>query len=235
MLTICLLIPSFQTTRLFKTWCDENDVWSQKLEIFEGDNGSRGLRAKETIHTGEGESKWSPYIRTLPKSPVGAAGFDSETIKELRPTGSDAKITRWLAFIDEQYSMLLANPLAPEGSTLELWRLAVSIVHSRALSYEPDNRAGEAISLIPFCDCLNHTPDDDPPLIWGWDPKVISALENPKTHAQGKPARTCTEMPHTNPQSPNACTSSPHPARVIAFPSANAWLGLCMVGLDTDS
>lgn len=59
-----------------------------------------------------------------------------------------------------------------QAADQEMWRLAVSIVHSRGMSLEcgihADGSVREPFVVVPFADFLNHTPAWPTPFTWDW-------------------------------------------------------------------
>eukprot|EP00241_Pyramimonas_parkeae_P001514 CAMPEP_0114244982 /NCGR_PEP_ID=MMETSP0058-20121206/11639_1 /TAXON_ID=36894 /ORGANISM="Pyramimonas parkeae, CCMP726" /LENGTH=481 /DNA_ID=CAMNT_0001357977 /DNA_START=305 /DNA_END=1750 /DNA_ORIENTATION=- len=121
------------------------------------------------------ESALSPYVAVLPSTPVGAASFVPEALAALRDTGVDKRIRHYMkameitATLQEWEDQHLLR-YGQDALSLDVWHLAVSLVHSRtfAVTWKGQGESSKVSLIAPFADMLNHTPNTDEAMRWGW-------------------------------------------------------------------
>eukprot|EP00241_Pyramimonas_parkeae_P006299 CAMPEP_0114240700 /NCGR_PEP_ID=MMETSP0058-20121206/9234_1 /TAXON_ID=36894 /ORGANISM="Pyramimonas parkeae, CCMP726" /LENGTH=419 /DNA_ID=CAMNT_0001353167 /DNA_START=446 /DNA_END=1705 /DNA_ORIENTATION=- len=125
-------------------------------------------------HALERASAWAPYLDTIPSRPVGALGFDEDTLSAFQHAGLSERTATWSAEVDALFweATGLTPREDPEGVLLARWRVAVSLAHSRGMTMEhataPGAVARNQLFMAPLADLLNHSAEYIPNFAWRW-------------------------------------------------------------------
>lgn len=106
-------------------------------------------------------SKWRPYIDTLPDSLDSPLFWSDEELAELQGTQLLGSVLGYRQYVESEYNKLLADVILPNPQlfdqsafTQEAFLWAFSILRSRTFS----PLTGDDLALVPLADLVNHGP-----------------------------------------------------------------------------
>ncbi|KAG0629937.1 hypothetical protein M758_1G140900 [Ceratodon purpureus] len=112
------------------------------------------------IHeTSNSNSKWRPYLDTLPKNLDSPLFWSDEELAELQGTQLLGSVVGYLEFLENEYNKVVEEIMErntdlfdPAVFTFDAFRWAFGILRSR--SFAP--LTGEELALVPVADLMNH-------------------------------------------------------------------------------
>ncbi len=107
---------------------------------------------------------WAPWVDTLPTAlPTNPLFFDAADLANLAGTSVDLLLPARRERLREEYAALRSGVPGLDGLTEHEWRLARTLVNSRA--FHVDDAVGDA--LVALADLLDHAPN--PESTWAFD------------------------------------------------------------------